>query len=424
MWDDRGILSESNAIEDRPLLSALTDNGWNPVGGASFYRPVVFWSHRADLALWGRSPAGHHFTNALAFALVTYGLARLLFALTPSLWGVLAGLLYWLIHPAHGEVVDWISGRSDLLAAAGGMAFLALAWPRDASAARLALAFAALALGLLGKEVAIAFPVALIAAALPDRRHAGKLAGLTGLLLAVYLLMRSRCAGLAHGYPFGPPASLQEFALVQAVNLRLLGRYLAMLVTGRDYGLLAFSEMITERRNVAGGVDGLLQHELDLEVALAGIAVLALIPAAIRLWRGSPADRLGLVLIVLPLLLSMNLGTARQQINFSDRYAFVPTIGVALILSQRVSGWVVLALLIAIGPWMRLGVEHRQRYASEVGFWELAVQKNPGSLHAWHMRGLTLLNIGERSEGIAALRAAWSLGHDPQTRAVLDRVAN
>ena len=60
----------------------------------------------------------------------------------------------------------------------------------------------------------------------------------------------------------------------------------------------------------------------------------------------------------------------------------------------------------------------------EVGFWELAVQKNPGSLHAWHMRGLTLIATGEPEAGKAALRTAWDLGHDPQTRAVLDRVAN
>lgn len=122
-----------------------------------YWRPTTLLSYALELRLWGVSPWGFHLTNILLHTANTLLLYLLLkrFRLEGALpWT--ASLLF-LLHPAHGENIAWISGRTDLLA----FLFLALSllfrleYEERKRGLPLSLLFFALAL--LSKEAALLF---------------------------------------------------------------------------------------------------------------------------------------------------------------------------------------------------------------------------------------------------------------------------
>ena len=81
-----------------------------------YWRPTTLLSYALELRLWGVSPWGFHLTNILlhtANTLLLYLLLKRFRPEGPLPWT--ASLLF-LFHPAHGENIAWISGRTDLLA--------------------------------------------------------------------------------------------------------------------------------------------------------------------------------------------------------------------------------------------------------------------------------------------------------------------
>ena len=81
-----------------------------------YWRPATLLSYALELRLWGVSPWGFHLTNILlhtANTLLLYLLLKRFRPEGPLPWT--ASLLF-LLHPAHGENIAWISGRTDLLA--------------------------------------------------------------------------------------------------------------------------------------------------------------------------------------------------------------------------------------------------------------------------------------------------------------------
>lgn len=176
------VLDDGWAVLDNPIVRTLDVRRafgahYGHAGGPTLqgpFRPLATLTWSLQYALHGRAPLGYHLVNvllhAVATALVALLALRLLRAAAPARAGpgaLGAGLLFAL-HPAHVEAVAPIVARTDLLAAAGGLAALLLALgPRRP--ARLAGAFAALLAGMLSKETAAAVPVlyALAATLLP-----------------------------------------------------------------------------------------------------------------------------------------------------------------------------------------------------------------------------------------------------------------
>ena len=81
-----------------------------------YWRPATLLSYALELRLWGISPWGFHLTNILlhtANTLLLYLLLKRFRPEGPLPWT--ASLLF-LLPPAHGENIAWISGRTDLLA--------------------------------------------------------------------------------------------------------------------------------------------------------------------------------------------------------------------------------------------------------------------------------------------------------------------
>lgn len=157
--DDHLLIEDEARVRAlQPLSSYFARMFWSdPLDvSRSFYRPLTTVSFAIDWQLWSGNPAGFHVTNvALHLAVVL-----LLFALcvasgaTPPVAAFAAALFGAL--PRLTESVAWISGRTDVLAAAFVLAALWLHDPEDRGTKRRIAAGALLFLGLLSKEVAIA----------------------------------------------------------------------------------------------------------------------------------------------------------------------------------------------------------------------------------------------------------------------------
>ena len=99
----------------------------------SLYRPVVNVSYAIDRAVWGVAPFGFHLTNVALHALVVvlfYAFCRRAFRDERpadgqrARWPAFAAASLYGVHPMMTEAAGYVSGRSEVLCAAGFLAAL------------------------------------------------------------------------------------------------------------------------------------------------------------------------------------------------------------------------------------------------------------------------------------------------------------
>jgi tetratricopeptide (TPR) repeat protein len=133
-------------------------------GGGYYYRPLLALSFVADKYLWGLSPSFMHLENILLHlvnALLVFLLARRLFsrvAADQPFLPLVAALLF-AMHPINTEPVNWISGRTDPLAAVFvlGSALALTAGLEKGNRYLVLVSSLLLFLGAMSKEIAIFF---------------------------------------------------------------------------------------------------------------------------------------------------------------------------------------------------------------------------------------------------------------------------
>jgi hypothetical protein len=293
------------------VLWAFTHNDLGQsAGSGAFYRPVwVLWNVGVyDLA---HGPGFAHVVNLLLFAAVCAEVVLLVARVAGSTAAVIAGVAF-AVYPSHGESVAWISGNTDLLAVAFGLAAILVALAARPAPRRDAGVAALTALAMLTKEIAVVLPAltALVLWASPPapghRRPRGYWRPVWVMLVtvAVTLIPRTLVVGGIGGYGGQP------------------------LTPKRGAGSLASF--------IAGGLSWpqlpLLAHPVLFLVPLTAAAILA--AATFRAWTGGdrPAARLALaggawflVALVPVLNQPLNLNTRN-----GDRLLLLPSVGLAL----------------------------------------------------------------------------------------------
>ncbi len=208
---------------------------WTPHGLAvEYFRPLVVVSFAIDRALYGQHAFGYHLTNLLLHAgatLIVWSIARRVLGVGFGAWGSAA---LFAIHPCHVQAVSWISGRTDVLAALFYMAALALYLEsRERPRARTALALLSVLvflLALTAKEMAITFPVVVLAHGLlrPEQEPPARrwmVPALASLGAGLYVALRATVLGGLHPPPtpfafhFGDPGLLWHLATAPLLYL-------------------------------------------------------------------------------------------------------------------------------------------------------------------------------------------------------------
>jgi tetratricopeptide (TPR) repeat protein len=160
--DDANYITE-NSMVTRGL--SLTSIAWAfTTFYASNWHPLTWISHMIDCQLFGLNAGGHLFVNALIHsanaALVFWFLLRATGARWPSV--IVAAL--FALHPLHVESVAWAAERKDTLSALFGLLSLIayIRYAKSHSFKHYALVVVALALGLMAKPMLVTWPFVML----------------------------------------------------------------------------------------------------------------------------------------------------------------------------------------------------------------------------------------------------------------------
>lgn len=384
----------------RPFWGFYMDRGSEP---SNYYRPAFGLLYSLVARGFGLQPAAFHAVSvALHLAvtlLVAWGALRLFPGRRGDVAALAAGLLF-AVHPAHAEAVAWVGDQVDPLTALCVLPALYsyLARKDRGEGAGLAGPFCYL-LACLAKEPGTALLLVLGAVEIAEWRREGSLgaafrrASLRLLpyvaVFAVYVALRLHALGSFSPRSYGvtsSPAGAVAFAG------GLFARYLAFLLVPFPARVLASVPSPTLLSPVA--IAGLL--------AL-GLALLGLLAAA---WSGRARREVFLplaltVAFLLPVLLVNSIGGS----NFSERYLYLPSIGLAWLCgllagrlaeilpgrARKAAAALGLALLIALG--IAAGVR-AELYRSDLTLFRAAVRTSPDSEIARNNLGMALYNRG------------------------------
>ena len=166
VYDDDVQVVQNRLLQSWRSLGAIFEQpSWSFLysglhGG--YYRPVFLAWLSFLHHLFGLRPEGWHFSSLLLHGFVSGLLFLLLRRHAFAPWIAIVAALLFGLHPVHVESVAWVSGSTDLLAAASLLASLLLWWKstEDTPRARWMLPFSLFfyMVALLAKETAIIFP--------------------------------------------------------------------------------------------------------------------------------------------------------------------------------------------------------------------------------------------------------------------------
>ncbi len=396
-----------------PFWGFYADRGALP---SNYYRPAFGWAYSLVARAFGLQPAPFHVVSVALHLAITLLVALGAWRLVAESGerkreiAALAAGLFFAVYPAHAEAVAWIGDQADLLTALFVLlALFAYLSHKDLShkdsggwaagwGGPVAYLFACLC-----KEPGAALILVLGAVEAAEWRREGSLAAALrrgaarlapyGAAAAVYLALRLHALGSFSPRSYGvtaTPAGAVAFAA------GLLARYLAFLA-------VPFPARVLTSVPAPALLSG---------VAIAGLAAaaLALLGLAAVAWNGRARREIVLplamiVAFLLPVLAANSIGGA----NFSERYVYLPSIGLAWLLgllaarlAAALSGRVRiaaatggLALLAALGAaaWARSEVYH-----DDLSLFRAAASTAPNSEIARNNLGMALYNRGRIDE--------------------------
>lgn len=341
-----GFHFDDYAIFSDPVLTSPW--GWLGVWGWRQTRPLTYLSFWLNYQTGGQDPLGYHALNLLLHlgaVLLAYECLR---RILPERAALVAAALF-AVHPLQAEAVDYVWGRSIVLAALLSLAAL-LCWITGRPWA----AVAYFAAALLAKEECAAFP--LVLAMLPARpRGRSHIAVMLGLSVAAGARV-IYAAAVTPGAPAGLHAGISPWKYLLAQGPVIL-RYLRLLIV--PYGFTV---------------------DADIHVPAVGLGVLAwagIAALAVFLWRYRRHP--GAMWLLAGLILLIPSSSVFPAADLSaDRRMYLPFLGFA-----AAAGWLLtrvrtaaLAVVVAVGlAGVSMGRTHV--WMTEERLWREAVRRAP-----------------------------------------------
>jgi protein O-mannosyl-transferase len=385
------------------------------------WHPLTWLSHALDCQLFGLNPAGHHYTNVLLHAVNAVLLFLLLQRATGYTWRSLMVAALFALHPINVESVAWVSERKNVLS----MLFFLLAlgaygwYTRKPRIGRYALVAGLFVLGLMAKPQIVTFPFVLL---LWDYWPLGRM-GRSSTLLGNQ----------------SSPLPARSFSWLVMEKLPLLA-------------ISAGSALITMKAQSAGrAVYSLADVSLSIRLENAVVAYARYVgkafwPANLCLLYPHPLGSLKAWQIILATLVLVIvtvavfaakrqryllvgwlwfLGTLVPMIGLvqvgaqamADRYAYVPFIGLFVMVCWSVGDWatqratlirsavipIAVAVLLALAT-----ITHRQLsyWSSDVALWSRVVQVTPANAFTQDNLGDALIGENRIDEAMPHFQAA------------------
>ncbi len=405
-------------FENPQVLKGISADGlayaFRSIHGGS-WMPLTWLSHMLDVALFDTKPAGHHFTNVFLHAMSAGLLLFILNRLTHRLWlSVLVAVLFaW--HPLRTESVVWVAERKDVLSALMWMLGL-LAYARFAekpSRGRYLSVVACLALGLMAKPMLVTFPFVLLLLDFWPLRRLGT--DWTEFRIKLWPRLREKIpllllVGLISGMTFWSQRQ------VGAVDQRETSPSQRAQQITSNYAFYLQKTFLPTNRTV-------IYPEEKLPAIVTVVVALALSGGTVQVLQG---------MFVTPWLATgwfWFLGTLVPVIGFvpvglaavADRYTYIPSIGLGLLVVWGVAGVVArkrwlrpMTAIVGVFACLACAAATRQdiaRWQSTESLFESAAQTAPHKVSLNNL-AYALVKRGEYKRAIEFCSRAIAL--DPQ----------
>lgn len=454
VWDDQKQILENGLIKDPSLIGrAMVSDVWAFKGDtgepwSNYWRPVfILWLIGNYRAFGIASTTGWHVANIALHAGVVSLAYLFLRRLGVSRLLALAIGLPFAVHPIHVESVTWISGSPDLQVAAGllgALILLLVGLDRKnptglAGLLALGLSLVAFSLSLLSKEITIFFPAIIFVTvllagprkpSLVSRARAAVLWTLPFVVLTgIYAIAHYKILGKAQievAWKVGPSGVFFSAPRVLFFYLR------------EAFFPLWIAPAYPVRVLTAPDAANFLLPGLVVAVVLGGLVWLA---------RRDAVRGIGLALFLVPLLPALNIGAFAPDRVVADRYLYLPSLGLLMILvpsvaelvgflrARRAAGatarrpaqaggagvevvtfWIFASVALLLGLQT---IRYNRIWETELSLWSAAIASDPNSVSALNEYALQMYQAKRLTEARAALDHALSI--EPLTTAYLLR---
>ncbi|MEW6206865.1 MAG: tetratricopeptide repeat protein [Acidobacteriota bacterium] len=393
VYDDQLQILKNPTIKDTSNIPRMfTQSVWqflNPAdkeAAGPYYRPFFNIALIINYAMFELNVTGWHIFSVLIHLLVTllvylmareWGLAREIAAIAALIFGV---------HPVHSESVAWIAALPDPLAGVFILVSLLL-YERyfrkpERNLFMMGLSLAAMFFALMCKEVAIVFPVFLVARELLDREEGGlrplalRLLERTGpyfAMTAIYLAIRYAVLGFITQEEASTVNIPATHVLMTVPSIALA--YLRLLVVPYPMAVMYGNTYVTSMSDVR-----------FWGATLALVAIGAALIWAIRKSKTAQRATLFAIIFILPVL---NLKAFRPHESLlHDRYLYLPSIGFCLLVAMAV-GWaaekfstrrkeiLAAATVIVAVPYFAMTVMQNETWQNEIAMTDQAMKVTP-----------------------------------------------
>ncbi|MCD4747807.1 MAG: tetratricopeptide repeat protein [Thermoanaerobaculales bacterium] len=132
--------------------------------GGTYWHPLTWLSHMLDCELYGVRPGPHHVTNLLLHTANTLLLFLVFSAMTGSPWRSALVAAFFALHPVNVESVAWVASRKNLLSTLFLLLTLAayVAYSARPNIRRYLVVFTTFVVGLLAKPMLVTIPFILL----------------------------------------------------------------------------------------------------------------------------------------------------------------------------------------------------------------------------------------------------------------------
>lgn len=329
-YDDQ-VYVEGNPVVVRGLSAAGVR--WamtNRVGGN--WHPLTILSHMLDVELYGLNPAGHHLSSALLHAVNGALVFMVLWRMTASLWpsALVAALFAW--HPLRVESVAWVAERKDVLSLL--MMLLALAaytrYARHLGWQSYLATTILFALGLMAKPMLVTLPfVLMLLDVWPLQRWSpGSLSRRDGWVALAKLFLEKLPWLALSAADIAVTLRSQEGAFS---NLSFVARLANAIHSYYAYLAKIFFPYPLHVQYLGVATEPSIPRLLAEAAGLLLISVAAV--AAVKRWPFFTVGWFWFLGTLVPVIGIVQVGAQ----SMADRYTYIPTIGIYIILAWSLS---------------------------------------------------------------------------------------
>jgi protein O-mannosyl-transferase len=414
-WDDTGLIRDNPNVHE---LSLKTVRNVFTTYDPELYIPLTFLSYQIDHIIGGLHPFVYHLTNLVLHIVNALLVTWFLYLVLQREWLALFLGAIFLLHPLNTEAVAWASARKDVLSTCFFLGSL-LCWmyARDSGRTRLlVLSVILFTLGALSKVMVITLPVVLVMIDMLDRRS---LTRRTILEKLPFFLIGTFFGVIAI---FGKAKILVASTMLQKV---------LMACKATIFYLTTF--FVPANLSVMYPYTGVIRlSSPDFFVPV--LLTIAVLLAAWFFRRRNKLVTFGILFFVLTLMPTFtNFAKAGDMYVASDRYAYIPMIGLLLAIGAVIARWsdrpggvrvqksrrqtqrgfaLVLLALCAF-----LSAKQSGTWRDSMTLYDHVLAHYPNAISARNNRGMEFLAAGKYDDAIREFDLASAIRKNPMTQA-------